>query len=146
MSETPNNSNFIVVSDAQLTAFARAVIAAYREEEAERPQPPASLIATGPLVVDVLAFEAQVNGVVVPMKPREFKLLATLAKNLGHVLSREQLLELAWGEGANCDDRTVDVHILRIRRRLGENAKHLVETVPTVGYKLRRVPVTAPIK
>jgi DNA-binding response OmpR family regulator len=122
MSDSPNipkGSDFIVVSDAQLTAFARAVIVAYREEEAERPQPPA-LIATGQLVVDVRAFEAQVNGVVVPMKPREFKLLATLAKNLGHVLSREQLLELAWGEGANCDDRTVDVHILRIRRRLGE--------------------------
>jgi len=120
-------------------------VVAYREEEAERPQPSASLIATGPLVVDVLAFEAQVNGVVVPMKPREFKLLATLAKNLGHVLSREQLLELAWGERTDCDDRTVDVHILRIRRRLGD-AKALVETVPTVGYKLRRVPVTAPIK
>ena len=65
-SNIPKDSNFIVVSDAQLTAFARAVIVAYREEQSERPQSPA-LISTRQLVVDILIFEAQVNGVVVPM-------------------------------------------------------------------------------
>jgi len=83
------------------------------------------VVATGALVVDTLAFEAQVNGTVMRMKPREFKLLAALAKNLGHAVTRERLLELAWDDPIQVDgERTVDVYILRIRLRSGCEGPH----------------------
>jgi len=144
--DMPKGSNLIVLSRDQLAEFARIVIVTYREHEAARPQAVASAVATGALVVDLRAFEARVKGGAVRMKPREFKLLAALANNLGHAITRERLLELVWDDPAKLDgERTVDVHIQRIRRRLGDDAKDLIETVHTVGYKLRKAPVTAPI-
>lgn len=142
--DMPKGSELIVLSRDQLAEFARTVIVAYREDEAARPQAVASTVVTGALVVDLLAFEARVKGAVVRMKPREFKLRAALAHNRGHSITRERLLELVWDDPAKLDgERTVDVHIQRIRRRLGDDAKDLIETVHTVGYKLRKVPVPA---
>jgi two-component system alkaline phosphatase synthesis response regulator PhoP len=67
---------------------------------------------------------------------KEFELLAFLASNRGKVFEREVLLRRIWGESVHVIDRTVDVHISKIREKLGQYA-HFVETVKGVGYKFR---------
>ncbi len=76
-------------------------------------------------------------------KTREFALLAALALNLGRVLTREQLLSSAWPDPERVDNRTVDVHVRRVRVALG-SAASLIETVHGVGYKLETAPVRPP--
>jgi len=98
-----------------------------------------SRIVTGPLRVDLDSYEAVVHDVSITLKPREFALLKALAQNVGRVLSRDHLLELAWPDPQSVNsNRTVDVHIRRLRLKLGEAAS-LLCTVGGVGYKLVRV-------
>ena len=92
----------------------------------------------GLLTVDTLRHEAALNDRVLELKPREFALLACLARNPGRVFSRAQLIELVWPEDVACaidSDRTVDVHVRRVRVQLGQAAS-LIRTVAGVGYKL----------
>ncbi|MHB8147499.1 MAG: winged helix-turn-helix domain-containing protein [Vulcanimicrobiaceae bacterium] len=95
-------------------------------------------IVIGALDVDLEGYEATVNGTTVALKPREFALLKALAQNVGRVLSRDQLLELAWPD-PQCvnSNRTVDVHIRRLRLKLGASGP--ICTVVGVGYKLVRI-------
>lgn len=73
----------------------------------------------------------------IPLKRKEFQLLLTLAENSNRVLSRDQLLQLVWGYDFEGDSRTVDVHIQRLRKKLGETKDNsVIETVFGVGYKL----------
>jgi DNA-binding response OmpR family regulator len=96
------------------------------------------IIQVGPLTVDLARREAVLDGRALDLKPRELGLLAALARNAGRALSRTQLLELAWDDGALQrieSDRTVDVHVRRVRLQLGENAR-MLRTVARVGYRL----------
>jgi len=79
-----------------------------------------------------------VDGREVVLKTREFDLLDVLARHHGQVFTRLQLLELAWPQNFEGDDRTVDVHIRRLRRSLGEpqHRPKLILTVQGIGYKL----------
>jgi DNA-binding response OmpR family regulator len=72
-----------------------------------------------------------------PLKKREFELLVSLMRNAGKVLTREQLLELVWRDAAlDLDDnRTIDVHVRRLRAHL-EDESGWLSTVTGVGYKL----------
>jgi DNA-binding response OmpR family regulator len=99
-------------------------------------------INTGPLSVDIEGHEAAVGNSTVELNPREFALLRVLAQNMGRVLSRDQLLDLAWPEPQRVgSNRTVDVHIRRLRSKLGE-AACLIRTVGGAGYKLARIETT----
>jgi DNA-binding response OmpR family regulator len=69
------------------------------------------------------------------MRTQEFDLLLTLARHNGIVLSRDQLLDLAWGYDYYGNTRTVDVHIGHLRKRLKESQAK-IETVTGIGYKL----------
>lgn len=101
-------------------------------------QPPIELLViTGPLRIDIEACEVSVDGVSIKLKPREFAVLKALAQNLGFVLSRERILELGWPHPRTDSNRTVDVHIRRLRVKLGV-AGGLIETVFGFGYKLVR--------
>lgn len=93
------------------------------------------LFHVGPLTVDLVRREAAVDGRVLDLKPRELQLLAALARNAGRALNRAQLLELAWDGEHIESDRTVDVHVRRLRLQLGENAA-MLHTVARVGYRL----------
>lgn len=75
-----------------------------------------------------------VDGNIVDLTFREFKLLETLITNRNIVLSRERLLELAWGIDYEGDTRTVDVHIVKLRKKLGWEDK--IKTVYKMGYRL----------
>ena len=88
----------------------------------------------GSVVVDVGRREARVGDDVVPLAPREFDLLAFLVRNEGLALSRQQLLDGVWGPGWYGDERTVDVHVRQLRKKLGPDLP--IATVWGVGYRL----------
>ncbi|HTW83416.1 MAG TPA: response regulator transcription factor [Candidatus Sulfotelmatobacter sp.] len=92
------------------------------------------------LEIDEAAREARVDGADVGLKPREFALLLELAANAGVALSRSALLEHVWGYDYDGDERTVDVHVRRLRLVLEERAAlgPLVHTVHGFGYKFGR--------
>lgn len=68
------------------------------------------------------------------LSPTEFKIFFHLARNRGRVFTRDQLIGAVWGENADVYDRTVDVHICSLRRKLAEQS-HFVESVPGLGYR-----------
>ena len=70
----------------------------------------------------------------ISLKPQEFSLLDVLIRNRNLALSREKLLELAWGFDYEGDTRTVDVHVQRLRKKLG--LEQQIETVYKLGYRL----------
>jgi two-component system response regulator RegX3 len=100
---------------------------------------PASL-RFGRLEIDEAAREARVDGNDVRLKPREFALLLELSANAGIALSRERLLERVWGFDFEGDERTVDVHVRRLRARIEEDAglPPIVHTIHGYGYKFVR--------
>jgi two-component system alkaline phosphatase synthesis response regulator PhoP len=89
----------------------------------------------GDLVIDPRSREAKVNDISVELRTQEFDLLLTLARHPGIVLSRDQLLDLAWGYEYYGNTRTVDVHIGHLRKKL-QDSQVKIETVTGVGYKL----------
>lgn len=92
-------------------------------------------IHLGNLVIDPGRREVLVNGRPVKMRHQEFNLLLTLAEHKSLVLSRDQLLRLAWGYDYAGETRTVDVHIGHLRKKLA-GCTVRIETVPGEGYKL----------
>ena len=118
-------------SPRELVARVRAIM---RRAAAPRGPEPATLELDG-LTVDTARHEVRTaDGVVVALTTREFDLLAFLAQNKGLALSRRQLLDGVWGEGWYGDERTVDVHIRQLRKKLG--AAFALTTVWGVGYRL----------
>jgi DNA-binding response OmpR family regulator len=92
----------------------------------------------GRLEIDDAAREARVDGSPLPLRPQEYALLAIFARNAGVALSREQLIDKAWGLDFCGDPRTVDVHVGRIRRVIeGPYRLGLIETLRGFGYKFR---------
>lgn len=91
-------------------------------------------IESGPLRVDMLAREVRLRGRAVELTPREFDLIAFFARNPGRVLSRDELLRKVWGYDYVGETRTVDVHVRRLRVKLGERLR-MIETVTGAGYK-----------
>ncbi len=106
-------------------------------------QPPADsggrLLRTGPVAVDTGAAVARVEGHPLDLTPTEFRLLMVLVERRGRVQSRRQLLESVWDTTADITTRTVDMHVQRLRRKLGPAAGWL-ETVRGFGYRFRTEP------
>jgi DNA-binding response OmpR family regulator len=88
----------------------------------------------GRIEVDAGRHEVRVAGQPVLLATQEFELLALLCANRGLALSRRQILDGAWGEGWVGDERTVDVHVRQLRRKLGDDLP--LATVWGVGYRL----------
>lgn len=96
-----------------------------------------SSVIVGALAMNEERFEALVKDVPVKLGVIEFKLLYLMASHPGRVYSRSQLLERVWDDSGEIDERTVDVHILRLRRQLAQaGGEGLVETVRGVGYRV----------
>lgn len=93
-------------------------------------------IVIGPLHIDRAAMSVRVDGEHVDLTPTEFKLLLTLAERRGRVQARGHLLETVWEAAPDIQTRTVDMHVQRLRTKLG-NAGELIETVRGFGYRLR---------
>lgn len=93
-------------------------------------------LRVGPVSLDTVSHEVQVAGQRITLTPTEFRLLRFLMGNPGRVYSRAQLLDNVWGDHVYIEDRTVDIHIRRLRVALGPLAESLVETVRGAGYKM----------
>jgi DNA-binding response OmpR family regulator len=96
---------------------------------------PKEIINIGDLTIDTSAHEVSLGKTVLELRSQEFDLLLTLIEHKGMVLSREQLLEKAWGFDYYGQTRTVDVHIAQLRKRIAKS-KVQIDTVTGVGYKL----------
>lgn len=96
-----------------------------------------NVLTIGQLLIDSESHRVAINGVDVMMSPTEYKLLYFLASNPNKVYSRNQLLDNVWGDNVYVEDRTVDVHIRRLRKILDvQGCADLVQTVRGFGYKL----------
>jgi DNA-binding response OmpR family regulator len=94
-------------------------------------------LADGPLRIDVGTRRAEVAGRDLGLTRKEFDLLVELIRQRGRVLTRERLLETVWGYDYPGETRTVDVHVRRLRQKLGSPVDERVETVVGVGYRYR---------
>jgi DNA-binding response OmpR family regulator len=117
---------------AQLDARIKAVLRRLGTAEPEEP------LRVGGLVLDPAAREVALDGRALDLTPREFDLLAHLARRAGQVVSRRELLAEVWQQPLGGADKTVDVHLSWLRRKLGETAQapRYLHTVRTVGVKL----------
>ncbi|MEJ7603696.1 MAG: response regulator transcription factor [Kofleriaceae bacterium] len=88
------------------------------------------------LVIDIAGYEVRLGGRRIELTHQEFELLRFLGQHRGRVFTREALLERAWGYRYAGGTRTVDIHVRRVRAKLGETGA-LIETVRNVGYKMR---------
>jgi len=124
-------------SPAELVARVRAVL---RRAEPEARQGETQF---GDLVVDSMRQEARLAGAVVRLTPREFRLLQALARAPDRALSRDDLVERAFGYDFDGLERTVDAHVANLRKKIEPNPSRpmYVLTVPGVGYKLARDPL-----
>ena len=97
---------------------------------------PSDVIQLGPVRIDRAAHRVSVDGADVELTPIEFKLLLVLAERRGRVQARAHLLETVWEAAPDIQTRTVDMHVQRLRTKLGP-AGDLIETVRGFGYRLR---------
>jgi two-component system phosphate regulon response regulator PhoB len=98
--------------------------------------PESGLLRHGPLALDLNAHQLSIQGKPVPLGPTEFRLLEHFMTNPGRAFDRAQLLDRVWGRSVYVEERTVDVHILRLRKVLRPfGLEHLIQTVRGVGYR-----------
>jgi len=95
-------------------------------------------VKMGPLIIDVDKFVVKIDGRQKFFPRKEFQLLHYLASNPGKVLNRETLLKEIWGNDVYVIDRTIDVHIRKIREKLGKHSE-LIETVKGIGYRFKNI-------
>lgn len=100
-------------------------------------------LAAGPIALDRAAHRVTVSGRDIDLTATEFKLLERLIARRDRVQSRTQLLESVWQAQPDIQTRTVDMHVQRLRTKLGD-AGAWIETIRAVGYRLREPPSTAP--
>ena len=120
-------------SPREVVARVRAVLR--RVQGGRDPGP--RVLRFGRLEIHEAAREARIDGVDIGLKPREYQLLHALAENTGVAMSREALLRKVWGYDFDGDDRTVDVHIRKLRQKLAEGAglAKCLQTLHGYGYK-----------
>jgi len=97
---------------------------------------PTGLISTGALSIDASTYAAKLKGHPLDLTYKEFELLKFLAQHPGRVFTRDQLLREVWGYDYFGGHRTVDVHVRRLRAKLGSEYESMIGTVRQVGYKL----------
>jgi len=115
-------------SPAELVARVKAVL---RRADGAQAQ---EIVQVGTVAVDVGRREIRVDETVVDFTTREFELLRYLAERPGRAMSRQQILDSVWGPDWYGDERTVDVHIAQVRKKLGSAC--VISTVRGVGYRL----------
>jgi two-component system, OmpR family, alkaline phosphatase synthesis response regulator PhoP len=95
-------------------------------------------IECGDLVIDLDNCEVTVDGRLVTLTFKEYELLRFLASNRGRVFPRDALLDEVWGHDYYGGDRTVDVHIRRLRSKIEDSTHTFIETVRNIGYRFKK--------
>ncbi|MEJ7795147.1 MAG: response regulator transcription factor [Nocardioides sp.] len=122
------------IGPAELEARLRLAIGRLRAER-EADDPESHVIRSGEVVVDEATYTAKLGSRVLDLTFKEFELLKYLAQHPGRVFSRQQLLQEVWGYDYFGGTRTVDVHVRRLRAKLGPEHETLIGTVRNVGYR-----------
>jgi DNA-binding response OmpR family regulator len=131
-----DNLLFRPLSRAVLTATVRAAL---RRARLRTPHQRRAPLRAGPIMVDREGRSVRVDEQPVHLSPKEFDLLELLVERPGRVLSKSFLLERVWNLPGSRDDRTIAVHVARLRKKIGDHRRRrgLIVTVPGVGYVLR---------
>ena len=114
-----------------LVARVKAVLRRIESKKEEE-----DLIRINQLSIDLVRYQVTYRGKTLTLTSTEFNLLILLAQNRGKVFTRDQILDKAWKEESFVVDRTVDVHVRRLRQKLGQ-ASRFIETVRGVGYRFK---------
>ena len=122
-------------SPRELVARMKAIYRRTQSKENKEPLDDVKILGFDELTIDISRREVIANGEKLTFRPKEFDLLVFLAKSPGHVFSREQLLEHIWGYDFFGDERTIDVHIKKIRKHLAGIKRDFIRTMWGVGYK-----------
>jgi two-component system phosphate regulon response regulator PhoB len=117
-------------STKELLARVRAVL------RRRAPLQVGGVVSVGALSLDSSTYRVSFKEQMLKLGPTEFKLLHFLMKHAERVHSRSQLLDKVWGDHVFIEERTVDVHVKRLREALGTNAGQMIETVRGAGYRL----------
>jgi DNA-binding response OmpR family regulator len=99
-------------------------------------------IKAGELVIDETTYSAKLRGKTLDLTFKEFELLKFLAQHPGRVFSRDHLLQEVWGFDYFGGTRTVDVHVRRLRAKLGPENENLIGTIRNVGYRFVTTPLS----
>lgn len=117
-------------STRELTARMRAVLRRYAGDDEQ------GIVETGGLVMDPTTYRVTANNQIIEISPTEFKLLHFFITHPERVYSRAQLLDQVWGQNVYVEERTVDVHIRRLRKTLEPfGYDRFIQTVRSVGYR-----------
>ena len=127
-----------IVKPVKIGKIVARVHAALRrkEQSAKEITRQVDLIKIKELEINVSSYTAHLGKQKLILPRKEFETLVYLLRNKGRVLSRESILNAVWGENIHVVDRTIDVHIRKIREKLGTYAEY-IETVPGVGYRFK---------
>jgi DNA-binding response OmpR family regulator len=121
-------------SPRELVARVKAVL---RRSSSETDVTSRGVITIHDLQLNPHTFRATIRGEDIHLTPTEFNLLKILAERPGWVFSRNKLLDLLWGEEKVVLDRTIDVHIMGLRKKMGDYGK-LIKVIRGIGYKLEK--------
>ena len=120
--------DYIVKPFEILELLARVEVVLRRYNKTQR------ILTYGDLTIDTSGMIVKKDGWEINLTPKEFDLATLFVRNRNITLSRERLFELVWGSEYDCDTRTLDLHILRIRKKLGWDK--CLRTIHRIGYRL----------
>lgn len=121
-------------SPREVVARVKAVLRRFNKERIGESKP---VMSFGNLVIDSLKHEVKLKNKLIELTATEFKLLEFLASNKEVLFDRDKLLENVWGTESFVEPRTVDVHVKKIRQKLGKDAGQYLKTVRGIGYKFQ---------
>jgi len=121
-------------SPRELVARVKAVLRRSRQKST---QEVSKLIEYSDMVLDLDKYEARIKGSLIDLTTTEFNILTILASRPGWVYSRNKLLDMLWGEDKIVLDRTIDVHIQKLRKKLGDLGER-IKSIRGVGYKFEK--------
>ncbi len=130
------------IGPAELDARVRLAIGRLAAGQPDDPE--SHLIRSGQVTIDEASYTARLGNRALDLTFKEFELLKYLAQHPGRVFTREQLLQEVWGYDYFGGTRTVDVHVRRLRAKLGADHEALIGTVRNVGYRFVVPPSEAP--
>ena len=111
-----------------LVSKIKALLRRYGQETEDE-----KILQVGNLIIDRKQYTVRQNDILIELPRKEFSLLYLLATKQGQVFTREEILHRIWGEDVIVNDRTIDVHIRKLREKFGD---HCIKTIKGVGYKL----------
>jgi two-component system phosphate regulon response regulator PhoB/two-component system alkaline phosphatase synthesis response regulator PhoP len=117
-------------SPRELVARVKAILRRREREEVSK-----KIVIGDEIVIDVKKYEVSLSGEKIALTTTEFKILALLVSKKGVVFSRDQILDHLWGDEKLVVDRTIDMHIKNLRKKLGKHAQ-LIKSLRGIGYKI----------